>query len=85
MPPVPHTLSHATALNTSDPFEPDLPLLQIIELKWLLTGMGVHIHVERLQHDPVYAREQLGRAAESPNPTLRKAASRLLARLLPEH
>jgi hypothetical protein len=52
-------------------------LVEIIELKWLLTGHGVHVHVERLQTDPEYARHTLDRAAAAPNAALREAASRL--------
>jgi len=60
-----------------------LPLVEIIELKWLLAGHGVNIHVERLQHDPVYAREKLAAALASGQPALCAAARRLLARLAP--
>jgi hypothetical protein len=52
-------------------------LVEIIELKWLLTGHGVHVHVERLQNDPEYARHTLDRAAATPNAALREAAARL--------
>ena len=52
-------------------------LVEIVELKWLLTGHGVHVHVERLQNDPEYARRTLDRAAAVPNAALREAASRL--------
>jgi len=52
-------------------------LAQIIELKWLLTGHGVHVHVERLQTDPEYARRTLDAAATTPNAALREAAVRL--------
>jgi hypothetical protein len=52
-------------------------LVEIIELKWLLTGHGVHVHVERLQTDPEYARHTLDRAAATPNAALREAAARL--------
>lgn len=69
--------------TTSAPSSELLPLVEIIELKWLLAGHGVHIHVERLQHDPVYAREKLAVAVASGQPALRAAAQRLLARLAP--
>jgi len=52
-------------------------LVEIIELKWLLTGHGIHVHVERLQNDPEYARHTLDRAAAVPNAALREAATRL--------
>jgi hypothetical protein len=72
--PLPPAPERATAL---------LPLVKIIELKWLLAGEGVHIHVERLQRDAAYARHTLGQAAASPSPALRTAALRLLSRLGP--
>jgi hypothetical protein len=52
-------------------------LVAIIELKWLLAGHGVHIHVERLQHDREYARHTLDRAETVPSTALREAALRL--------
>lgn len=52
-------------------------LVEIIELKWLLTGHGVHVHVERLQTDMEYARRTLDRADATPNSALREAAARL--------
>lgn len=77
----------ATLPLPADTTSPDsgqlLPLVEIIELKWLLAGHGVHIHVERLQHDPVYAREKLSAAIASGQPALCAAAHRLLARLAP--
>ncbi len=58
-----------------------LPLVQIIELKWLLAGEGIHIHVGRLQQDPGYVRQALGQAAASANPAVRAMAARLLKSL----
>lgn len=55
----------------------DLPLVQIIELKWLLAGEGIHIHVGRLQQDLNYARLALDQAAASANPCVRAMATRL--------
>jgi hypothetical protein len=52
-------------------------LVDIIELKWLLTGHGVHVHVERLQNDPEYARGMIDRAASAPSDALRDVAARL--------
>lgn len=52
-------------------------LVEIVQLKWLLTGHGVHLHVERLQSDPEYARHTLDRADAVPNAALRHAALRL--------
>jgi hypothetical protein len=80
----------ATVLPARLPLRPDLPeadtalpLVEIIELKWLLAGLGVHIHVERLQNDPVYARQTLADAAARGPAALRQAARRLLDRLGP--
>lgn len=52
-------------------------LVEIIELKWLLTGHGVPLHVERLQTDRQYALATLARAAQVPSPALQAAAARL--------
>jgi hypothetical protein len=54
-----------------------LALVEIIDLKWLLAGEGLHLHVERLQKDPVYARGILGAAAESRNHALCAVAERV--------
>ena len=61
----------------------DWPLVEIIELKWLLAGEGIHIHVERLQSDSAYACRAFNEAAASASPTLRATALRLRHRLLP--
>jgi hypothetical protein len=86
----------ASVLNTTLPLRPELslsdateggnttlPLVEIIEFKWLLAAFGVHIHVERLQNDPVYARQTLADAAAREAPVLRAVAQRLLRRLGP--
>lgn len=52
-------------------------LVEIIELKWLLRGHGIDVHVERLQTEPEYARHMLKLAAATPNAALRMAALRL--------
>ncbi len=54
-----------------------LQLVDIIDLKWLMARDGVHVHVERLQRDPVYAGEILAFAKGSANEALRAAAQRL--------
>lgn len=56
-------------------------LVEIIKLKWLLSGHGISLHVERLQHDREYARRTLDVAAQAPNPTLREVAEGLRERL----
>lgn len=54
-----------------------LLLVEIIELKWLLAGHGIRLHVEHLQSDREYARRVLAQAMSTPNPALRAAAERL--------
>jgi hypothetical protein len=61
--------------------EPLLPLVDVIELKWLLAGQGVHLHVERLQRDRAYAESTLALAGCCAVPAARIVASRLLSRL----
>jgi len=58
-----------------------MALVEIVELKWLLAGEGLHLHVERLQSDPEYARRILEAADASPNAALRNAAARVRAGL----
>ena len=58
-----------------------LPLVQIIELKWLLAGEGIHLHVGRLQQDLSYARLALDQAAASANACVRAMATRLRSSL----
>jgi len=58
-----------------------LRLVDIVELKWMLAGEGLHVHVEKLQSDPLYARECLLAAERSDNATVRQVASKLRARL----
>ena len=73
-------------LDTS--YDPDsgssgaLLLVEIIELKWLLAGEGIRLHVERVQRDADYALRALDQAAASASPTLRATALRLRGRLL---
>jgi hypothetical protein len=54
-------------------------LVDIVELKWMLAGEGLHVHVEKLQSDPVYARECLRAAERSGNSSVRQVASKLRA------
>lgn len=73
------TSSTAASMNaiTSGTSAASCFLVEIIELKWLLAGHGVRLHVERLQNDTEYARRTLDDAAATPNPALRQAAARL--------
>jgi hypothetical protein len=68
-------------MNTLTQTQEPALLHDIVGLKWLMAGEGVHVHVERLQADPAYQRECLARAALSTNPTARDTAARLSARL----
>lgn len=73
-------------MNTVDSNPTQMPpLVEIIELKWLLAGEGVYIHVERLMTDADYARRALARAQASNSPTLRAAAARLQGRMGQQH
>lgn len=67
------TLTEQRALN----------LVDIVELKWMLAGEGLHVHVEKVQSDPCYARECLCAAERSQNATVRQVASRLRTLLDP--
>lgn len=65
-------------MNAFNPREIDSHcLVEIIELKWLLAGHGVHVHVEQLLNDREYARQTLDRAGAAPSSALREAAARL--------
>jgi hypothetical protein len=59
------------------PERQSLQLVDIIDLKWLMARDGVHVHVERLQRDPVYAAELLALAAGSASEAVRAAGQRL--------
>ena len=48
-----------------------LPLIDVVDLKWLFAGVGVSLHVERLQRDAAYAQEMLARAAANWRPVSR--------------
>jgi hypothetical protein len=63
------------------PPTPTLELLEIIDLKWLMAHEGHRVHVERLQADPVYARECLAIGAASAHKALQMVALRICARL----
>ena len=56
-------------------------LVEIIELKWLMGGEGLRVHVERLQDDPAYAQQTLALAEASPHSAVRRLAGRLRTRL----
>ena len=64
---------NATALPATD----TSCLVEIIELKWLMAGHGLRLHVEQLQLDREYARRVLDQADRIANIPLREAATRL--------
>lgn len=68
---------------STQPAREGLRLVEIINLKWLLSARGRHLHVERLQRDAAYADAVLADAEHSGEPALREAARRLRPRLLP--
>lgn len=58
-----------------------LELVDIIDFKWLMAKDGLHVHVERLQNDPAYARDCLNKAAASPRAAVQTVARRLRDKL----
>jgi hypothetical protein len=69
-------------LKANPATEPDpVALVEIIELKWLMVGEGLRVHVERLQADPCYAQQILAMAEASSHSALRRLACRLRAKL----
>lgn len=62
---------------------PRLSLVEIVELKWLLAGQGVHVHVEKLQNDAEYAHQMLDRVSGCANTSVREMAARAVERLHP--
>lgn len=58
-----------------------LPLVDIIDFKWLMAGAGLDVHVERMQADPAYACDCLSRGAASKVRLLHDTALRLADRL----
>jgi hypothetical protein len=70
-------LNPRPVLNPTEGDSHVLPLVKIIELKWLLAGEGIHIHA-------AYARRALDEAAASASPALRAVALSLRSRLSTE-
>lgn len=58
-----------------------LELVDIIDFKWLMSSIGLRVHVERLQSDRAYAADLLGQAARSQSKPVREAACRLRVRM----
>lgn len=65
----------------SNPEHMAIELVDIIDFKWLMVGAGHHVHVERMQREPEYARGCLALAAASAVPALREVCRRLTQRL----
>ena len=59
----------------SQPERESLALVEIIQLKWLMTHLGQHVHVERMQTDPAYAGSTLAMAEGSGERELCRAAA----------
>ena len=69
-------------MKTATPTVPDaVALVEIIELKWLMAGEGLRVHVERLQAEPAYALQTLALAEASSQTALRLLAGRLRTKL----
>ena len=52
-------------------------LLEFVDFKWLMTGEGHRVDLDRLQCEPAYSRGCLALAGGSTSATLRRAADRL--------
>ncbi len=59
----------------------DSPLLDLVELKWLLAGQGYKVHLERLQNDVAYARQVVQVARACGHQALQAAAQRASSHL----
>lgn len=56
---------------------PDVALVDLVDFKWLMAHEGHAVSVERLQCDPVYARDRFELAAASKTAVLRHVAAAL--------
>jgi hypothetical protein len=72
-----HQTTQHDVNTTSTSEQQALQLVDIIDFKWLMTGEGHPVHVERLQSDAAYAARCLALAAASPSAALRAAGLRL--------
>ena len=60
---------------------PCVELVDIIDFKWLMSSIGLRVHIERLQSDRDYAHQVLSQGAAAPNQAVRDAAARLSLRM----
>ena len=67
--------------SAGSPEREALSLVDIIQLKWLMSREGHRVHVERLQQDPEYARQCLAQAQQCQGEAARACAQRLAAQL----
>ena len=51
--------------------------LDLVDFKWLMTGLGLRVELSRLQHDMAYARECLQRGLASDSSLLRQRSAEL--------
>lgn len=69
---------HSAQANASVPEADErVLLLEEVNFKWLLAGMGLWIDMVRFHQDPVYAARFLALAEASESPALRKCAAAL--------
>jgi hypothetical protein len=69
---------HSAQANASVPEADErLLLLEEVNFKWLLAGMGLWIDMVRFHNDPVYAARFLALAEASDSPALRQCAASL--------
>ena len=80
----PTPLPPLPARNPSPTTPPALPpLLEFVNFKWQMASEGHRVDLDRLQHEPAYARGCLAVAGGSTSSALRQAADRLAHGLQP--
>lgn len=63
--------------GAASPIEPRELLLEAVNFKWLMAGMGWWVDMSRFHNDARYAAHYLTLAAQSESPELRKCATLL--------
>lgn len=71
------------AIAAAPPVTTDL--VQLVDFKWLMSGAGYRVDLQRLQADPDYAHDRLLLAAASHCPTLREVGRRIARSLAQAH